>query len=212
VRCIAVAGGPAFFDTLPPERLNDGAVMRTLTTQQSNMAVFLDREGVITPKLPRGVHVVTLDQAVLAPGAADALRLLTEAGCRLFIVTNQSGVARGYLTRGAADAVHAHIVRQLADRGVVINDSRLCPHRDEDGCACRKPKPGMIADLCDQHGIDPARAALIGDSPSDVVAGLAAGCAVRVHLALSGQASNAATHRADNLLEAVRIILEVRYD
>jgi D-glycero-D-manno-heptose 1,7-bisphosphate phosphatase len=177
--------------------------------RRSGVAVFLDREGIITPKLPIGVHVTTTEQAVLAPGAAEALRKLSDAGCRLFIVSNQSGVSRGYVTLEEANRLHRLIVQRLAENGIVIEDSRLCPHRNEDGCSCRKPKPGMIVGLCDEHGIDPAKSAMIGDFATDVEAGRAAGCAIRIHvLPEGGDPSNAATHRASNLNEAVRIVLE----
>ncbi len=183
--------------------------MCTPEDRRSAPAVFLDREGIVTPKLPIGVHVTSSEQAVLAPGAAEALRKLRDAGCRLFIVSNQSGVSRGYLTQAEADRLHGLIVQRLAENGVMIEDSRLCPHRNEDGCSCRKPKPGMIADLCDEHGIDPASSAMIGDFATDMDAGRAAGCALRINvIPADEEVASAATHRAADLDEAVRIVLE----
>jgi D-glycero-D-manno-heptose 1,7-bisphosphate phosphatase len=197
------------FDTRTRERLNSARNMSASEDRKSALAVFLDREGVITPKLPIGVHVTSPEQAVLAPGAAEALRRLSDAGCRLFIVSNQSGISRGYLTQADADRLHGLIVRKLAENGVLVEDSRLCPHRNEDGCTCRKPKPGMIADLCNEYGIDPAASAIIGDFATDVEAGRAAGCGLRVHLVQEGEApADAATHHAADLGEAVRIVLE----
>ena len=141
-------------------------------------AVFLDREGVITPKLGPGEYLLRAEEAVIAPGVADALRRLQSNGIPLFIVSNQSCVGRGIISQAECDALHAVILDQLAAEGVTIAASRICPHTDADDCACRKPKPGMILDLADEHGISPVRSAMIGDSATDVEAGIAAGCAV----------------------------------
>lgn len=140
-------------------------------------AVFLDREGVITPKFGPGEYLLRAEEAVIAPGVTDALRRLQSNGIALFIVSNQSCVGRGIISQAECDALHAIILGELADEGVTIAASRICPHTDADACACRKPKPGMILDLANGHGISPAHSAMIGDSPTDVDAGTAAGCA-----------------------------------
>lgn len=140
-------------------------------------AVFLDRDGVITPKLDKGQYVLRPDQAVLNDGVISALRELQHAIPQLFIVTNQSCVGHGLISLEDAQAIHAALLTRLADEGITITDSRMCPHDDSSACACRKPKPGMIISLCEQYGISPDETAMIGDSITDVQAGQAAGCA-----------------------------------
>jgi D-glycero-D-manno-heptose 1,7-bisphosphate phosphatase len=146
-------------------------------------AVFLDREGVLTPKLAKGEYLLQPEQAVLAPDVASSLRSLQDCGCVFFAVSNQSCVRRGLITMEAATALHQIVVDKLQEEGVRIVDSLLCPHVDEDDCACRKPKPGMILDLCATHGVDPKTSAMIGDSWTDMQAAEAAKCGKRILLA-----------------------------
>ena len=140
-------------------------------------AVFLDREGILTPPLAEGEFVLQDDQAVLMEGVGEALARLRDAGMELFIASNQSCVRRGLISQVEMERLHGLVLARLAEAGIVIRDSRLCPHVDADGCACRKPKPGMILEMCMAHGIDPGVTAMIGDAPRDVEAGIAAGCA-----------------------------------
>lgn len=139
-------------------------------------AVILDRDGVITPKLPTDEYILCDDQVKLAEGAAEGLRILASAGFRLFIFSNQKCVAKGLITLGEAGWLQSRVIALVEAEGVSIEGARLCPHRDEDGCACRKPKPGMILDLATAHGFDPASAIVVGDAQRDVDAGVAAGC------------------------------------
>lgn len=141
-------------------------------------ALFLDREGILTPKLAQGEYVLRRDQAVVDPEVLRVLGPLSGRGIDLFVVTNQSCVARGLISLEDAWSLHETIIAGLNEGGVRIKDSRLCPHRDQDGCICRKPLPGMLRDLADVHGLDMSEAAMIGDSVSDIKAGSAAGCAV----------------------------------
>jgi histidinol-phosphate phosphatase family protein len=139
-------------------------------------AVILDRDGVITPKLPTDEYILHDDQVKLAEGAAEGLRVLAAAGFRLFIFSNQKCVAKGLITLGEAERLQAGVIALVEAEDVRIEGARLCPHRDEDGCTCRKPKPGMILDLATTHGFDPVTAIVIGDSARDIEAGVAAGC------------------------------------
>ncbi len=138
--------------------------------------VILDRDGVITPKLPTDEYILRDDQVKLAEGAAEGLRVLASAGFRLFIFSNQKCVAKGLITLDEAERLQAGVIALVEAEEVRIEGARLCPHRDEDDCACRKPKPGMILDLATTHGFDPASAIVIGDSARDIDAGVAAGC------------------------------------
>lgn len=153
----------------------------TDVAQPARRAAFFDRDGVIN--VDRG-YVHRADQLVFVPGAARALRVCHELGFLVFVVTNQSGVARGYYDEAAVQVFHAHLRAELARAGAILDDLRYCPHH-RDGtvtdymrdCACRKPAPGMILDLLRQWNVDPARSFLVGDQASDMAAAHAAGIA-----------------------------------
>jgi L-threonylcarbamoyladenylate synthase len=146
-------------------------------------AVFWDRDGTLIED--RG-DIADPSQAVLAPRTKEALARLRDA-FEFFIVTNQSGVARGTITREQAEAVSAHVSRELGVREVYT-----CPHRADDACECRKPKPFFLHKAEREHGIDLARSWVVGDHPSDAELAVATGA--RGVYVLSG---HGAKHRAD---------------
>jgi transaldolase len=137
-------------------------------------AVFLDRDGVINraivwngnPHPPYG-----LDELEILPGAPEALALLRAAGFRLIVVTNQPDVARGKQTRKAVETIHAALQAQLP-----LDDFRVCYHDDADGCACRKPAPGMLLDAAKDTDVDLTASFMVGDRWRDIEAGRRAGC------------------------------------
>lgn len=136
-------------------------------------ALFLDRDGTLIedvgyPRDPRQVRPL--------PGAAAALRRLARAGFALVIVSNQSGVGRGLFGRAEADAVHAEVVRRFAQLGVAFEGAFYCYHAPDEGCACRKPAPGLLLRATAELGLDPGRSFMIGDKPIDIEAGVAAAC------------------------------------
>ena len=136
---------------------------------------FLDRDGVITEDFG---YVGRVEAVRLLPGAAEGLRLLSADGYRLAIVTNQSGIGRGYYTLEDFHAVSQHLDLLLQREGIAIDHLAFCPHAPSplgDGCQCRKPKPGMILEAAAALGADLAASILIGDKPSDIAAGRAAG-------------------------------------
>lgn len=135
-------------------------------------ALFCDRDGtiIVDQHYPRDASAVRL-----LPGASAALRSAAEQGFLLVLVSNQSGVARGLVLRSEAQQVHEACVAQLAAEGVQIRASYYCFHGPEDGCACRKPLPGMLLQAAAEHDIDMGASWMIGDKPSDVEAGRAAG-------------------------------------
>ncbi|MGE3455243.1 MAG: D-glycero-alpha-D-manno-heptose-1,7-bisphosphate 7-phosphatase [Kofleriaceae bacterium] len=135
-------------------------------------ALFLDRDGtlIVDVGYPRDP-----DRVALVPGVVEALRELQQQFA-LVIVSNQSGLARGKLTRAEADAVHARVVELFAAEGVQFAGARYCFHGPDDGCSCRKPAPGMLLDAAKTLELDVASSVMIGDKLSDVDAGRAAGC------------------------------------
>ncbi len=142
-------------------------------------ALFLDRDGTIN--VDHG-YVGTRDRWDWVPGARDAVRLASGAGWRVFVVTNQSGVARGLFDEAAVKDLHAWMRAELGAHGGTIDDIRVCPHHPEAAveryrvvCPCRKPAPGMILDLIGAWGLDPTRCILVGDQARDLQAAAAAG-------------------------------------
>jgi len=135
-------------------------------------ALFVDRDGTLIedvgyPKDPADV--------VLVPGAAAVLRDARRRGYLLVIVTNQSGVARGMFDESVARRVQARVEELFAAEGVRFDGVYFCLHGPHDGCACRKPAPGMLLAAARDLGIDLGASLMVGDKASDVEAGRAAG-------------------------------------
>ncbi len=137
-------------------------------------AVFLDRDGVINRSLVRNGKPFAprnLDDFEVLPGVASTLMAFKRAGLFLVVVTNQPDVSTGKQTPELVEAMH-----QILRETLPIDEIRACFHVNEDGCDCRKPKPGMLLAAARMHGIDLAGSYVIGDRASDVAAGKAAGC------------------------------------
>lgn len=139
-------------------------------------AIFLDRDGVLNRKAPEGEYVTEVQDFVLLPDVLSALHRLYTHGYRLFVVTNQRGLALGKLSWETLAEMHRNLCDRVASAGARIEQIEVCPHDFSDQCDCRKPRPGMILRLASTHHLDLANSWMIGDSPSDVEAGLAAGC------------------------------------
>ena len=144
-------------------------------------AVFLDRDGTI---MDDSGYVHRAEDVVVYPWSADALRLLKRAGFAIVVITNQSGVARGLYPESAVHEVHAHLTRELARGGAVVDAWYHCPHHKDAvdaayrlDCDCRKPRPGMLTRAADALGLDLARSVVVGDRWSDVACGRAVGAA-----------------------------------
>ncbi|HEY1775820.1 MAG TPA: HAD family hydrolase [Solirubrobacteraceae bacterium] len=138
-------------------------------------AAFLDRDGTLNVSAPEHEYVTALEHFVWLPGAIEGAAALARAGYVLAVVSNQRGIARGLLTEATLSEIEAEIQAALAPHGARVEAFRYCPHELDADCDCRKPKPGMLLELARTLGLDLARSWMIGDSPSDVQAGRAAG-------------------------------------
>lgn len=140
-------------------------------------AVILDRDGVLGEKLGKGEYVESESNWRWQPRAREALRLLADAGFIVVVATNQSGVARGLVAREAVEAIHARMLREAEAAGGRIDAIYACFHGPNDGCSCRKPRPGMILEAAARFGFSPKTTPFIGDEPEvDAVAAANAGC------------------------------------
>ncbi|GAA4232416.1 D-glycero-beta-D-manno-heptose 1,7-bisphosphate 7-phosphatase [Actinomadura meridiana] len=136
--------------------------------------VLLDRDGVLNRNLDQGVRHWS-DWEWL-PGARRAVRMLAESGTRTMVVTNQSNVGRGVLTHAELNAIHCCMIDGLRPACFSLDDIFACPHTPDDGCPCRKPRPGLLHAALKRARARPDRTLLIGDQQSDMAAAQAAGC------------------------------------
>lgn len=189
----------------------------------SRPAVFLDRDGTINEQMG---YINHLSRFILLPGAADGIRLLNERRFRVIVVSNQSGVARGYFPIELVDQVHARMQALLEAKGAWVDDIFFCPHHERgvvnafrQRCTCRKPRVGLIDRARDRYDIDMRRSYVVGDRCVDLEmahrAGLA-GILVRTGYG-RGEMDYVLPHSpvqparvAENLLEAARWIVEKR--
>ncbi len=167
-------------------------------------AVFLDRDGTLIVDRgflgdPAGVE--------LLPTVPEALALLAAQGFATIVISNQSGLARGYLVEEQVRAVNAEIVRQLENDGVAIDDWYWCSHYDA-GCDCRKPEPGLVHRAVNDHGLSLAGGAMIGDRGSDVELGHRVGIAGILVPGPYDYVGPEPDLRAQTLLEAARWIVD----
>jgi D-glycero-D-manno-heptose 1,7-bisphosphate phosphatase len=135
---------------------------------------LIDRDGTIV------IDRVYLDNAAgleFLPGAAEGLRLLHERGYRLVVISNQSGIGRGRITREQMQAMNARLKEMVEAAGARLAGIYFCPHTPEDHCSCRKPEPGLILQAAAELGFDPRDAVVIGDKDSDIEAGRRVGAA-----------------------------------
>ena len=151
--------------------------------------MFLDRDGVLVREAN---WLREVSQLRLLPGAAAAVKRLNDRGIPVVLVTNQSVVARGWLTLAGLAEIHAEMARRLARQGAHLDGIYICPHHATEGvgefrrpCCCRKPEPGMLLQAAEELGLPLAETVIIGDKLSDLEAGRRVGCTTV--LVLSGQ-------------------------
>lgn len=173
-----------------------------------NRAVFLDRDGTL---IRDADYLTAVEELQVLPGVPEALRRLKRAGFLLLLVTNQSAIARGWLTEERLQRIHERLNALLRADGAAIDGFYYCPHLPEgtvpryaQECQCRKPQPGLLERAAQDWGVDLRQSYAVGDSERDVEAGRRAGC--RTILVGTGEPTVADACVA-HLAEAVSIIL-----
>jgi histidinol-phosphate phosphatase family protein len=149
---------------------------RKKRVRRMDKVVFLDRDGVINKNPAPSDYVKNWDEFEFLPEIFDSIKLLNDNGFKVVVITNQAGVAKGKMTLETLNEIHTRMGNELKKMGARIDAIYFCPHRSEDGCACRKPKPGMLLNAARDMGFDVNRAVFIGDDERDIEAGKAAGC------------------------------------
>ncbi|MDR5770569.1 MULTISPECIES: D-glycero-beta-D-manno-heptose 1,7-bisphosphate 7-phosphatase [unclassified Caballeronia] len=152
-------------------------------TTMNRKLVILDRDGVIN--VDSDAFIKSPDEWVAIPGSLEAIARLNQAGFRVAIASNQSGIGRGLFDMAALNAMHQKMNRATAAVGGRIDAIFFCPHTAEDQCDCRKPKPGMLQQIIERFEIDPEDTPVVGDSLRDLQAGAALG--FPLHLVLTGK-------------------------
>ncbi|WP_027720985.1 D-glycero-beta-D-manno-heptose 1,7-bisphosphate 7-phosphatase [Maridesulfovibrio zosterae] len=172
--------------------------------------ILLDRDGTIIEDKhylcdPDGVEII--------PNAIQGLKMMLDAGYGLIVVTNQSGIGRGYYTEADMNAVNDRMKKYLNKSGIELKAIYHCPHTPDQKCDCRKPQTGMFDQAIEQFGLIPSECYVIGDKLCDIELGLAKGSAailVRTGKGLKEEANCAckATYIADDLLDAAAFIVK----
>jgi histidinol-phosphate phosphatase family protein len=180
-------------------------------------AVFMDRDGTINEEVS---FLSRMEQLQLYPQSGEAIRLINAAGMKAIVVSNQSGIARGYFTEDFVRRVHDRINELLGAEGARIDGFYVCPHHPIHGqgiykqdCDCRKPKPGMLLQAAREMNIDLARSYMVGDMLRDVQTGKNAGAKgvlVKTGYGVNIVRTDMPAYIAGDILEAVQWILKDR--
>lgn len=175
-------------------------------------AVFIDRDGTINKHIP---YLDNIDNLILIDGVAEAIKLLNKNNFFVIVITNQSGLGRGFFSLEKLGKLHEKLITLLSEKEAEIDNLYFCPHMPEDGCSCRKPETGLLDKAREEFSIDPKKSFMIGDRLSDVEAGQKFGCQSILVLTGYGKSeldldSKSILKKAivsDNLHEAVKYIV-----
>ncbi len=146
----------------------------SLHRDQLPQAVLLDRDGTIN--VERADYVKSIEELVLLDGALAAIRNLSHFDVPIVLITNQSAIGRGIVTPAQIAEIHSHLCASVQQAGGRIDAVYTCPHRPDEGCDCRKPKPGLLLAAAADFRLDLRRCVFIGDSVTDLAAARAVGC------------------------------------
>jgi D-glycero-D-manno-heptose 1,7-bisphosphate phosphatase len=180
-----------------------------MSHERAGKAVFVDRDGVLNRSTVRGGKPYAprrLEEFRLLPGAAASLRALKSAGYAVVVVTNQPDIGNGLIAREIVEAMHARLRARAP-----VDAIEMCSHRQDEGCDCRKPRPGMLLNAARRLRLSLPDSIVVGDRAGDVAAGKAAGCrTVFVDRGYAETGTIEPDAKARSLPEAVRLILAGR--
>jgi D-glycero-D-manno-heptose 1,7-bisphosphate phosphatase len=162
--------------------------------------VYLDRDGTINHDSPD--YIKSRFEFKFIPGSIEAIRLLTLGGFTSIVITNQSALARKFISPDELDHIHALMKNAIISGGGKITDIFFCPHMPDDGCECRKPAPGLLLQAQRKYNIDLSKSIMVGDSAKDIECARNAGCGKAV-LVKSGKDDD-----AEHILKTNRIVVD----
>lgn len=173
--------------------------------------VLFDRDGTL---ITERNYLSDPDQVELIPGTTEGLRQLSQLGFGLAVLTNQSGIARGYFDQKRLAEIHKRMCDMLAAGDVRLDGIYVCPHLPEDNCTCRKPRTGLVKTAAAELGFDPATSFVVGDKPCDIELGRQIGAStflVRTGYGIKyeGSKTSQADHVVDDVLEAATVIRQI---
>lgn len=180
-----------------------------MTNNKGQKAVFLDRDGTICEEVN---YLARPEDLRLFPFSAEAVKLLNDGGFLVILITNQSGIARGFFDEKSLHEIHAKLKNELAEEHAKLDAVYFCPHNSADNCACRKPQTGMIERAKQDFLLDLENSWIVGDKAIDVETGLNAKMKTALVLTGYGQMEVEKSKikpdlTAENLLQAVKIII-----
>ena len=170
-------------------------------------AIFLDRDGVINEN--RADYVKSWSEFRFLPGSREAIAKLTQAGHRIVVCSNQAGVAKGVISIETVEDIHTRMLAAIREAGGVIEKVYYCPHGKEESCDCRKPRPGQLLRASKELGVDMRDAVFVGDSSTDIEAGMAAG--VHTILVLSGLGMESLRTFQNQAVRPFRITMNLKH-
>lgn len=179
--------------------MNNSTHHSPLTTYQRKKAIFLDRDGVINVEKN---YVSTIAEFEFIPGLFSALKTFQDKGYLLFIITNQSGIARGYYTIHDFEVLTAWMLQEFKKEKIGISQVEFCPHSPDDVCQCRKPKTGMIDNILKNFNVDLEHSWLIGDKNADIQCAKNAGIKNTIQVK-SGHAFDETKSLADFICDSI---------
>lgn len=167
--------------------------------------IFLDRDGVINIEKD---YLYKIEDFEFIDGVIDACKYLNSIGFQIVVITNQSGIGRGYYTKEDFDILSNWMVKEFAQNGITISGVYLCPHGPNDGCNCRKPLTGMIDQACNDLEIDLSKSWLIGDKGSDIECAINANIPNTIQVK-TGHSFDESTSKAKYIMDNLKNIKEV---
>ncbi len=182
----------------------------TFKRQKMNKAVFLDRDGVINEEVN---YLSKVKEFKFIKNVIEALKLLSKTGFKIIIITNQSGINRGYFTVEDLKRIHEYMLKEFKKESIRIDKIYVCPHRPDENCNCRKPKTGLLIKASEDFNINISKSYFIGDKTVDIETGKNANCkTILVKTGYGGSDNNYKVKPdfiEDDLIEAVKVINKI---